>query len=62
LQRDIEGWVDVEFTVAANGAVQDVIVAETSHQMYFGDEAVSAVSQWRFEPRLIMGQAIPQRS
>jgi protein TonB len=62
LQRDIEGWVDVEFTVAANGAVQEVVVAETSHQMYFGDEAVSAVSQWRFEPRIFMGQAIPQRS
>jgi protein TonB len=62
LQREIEGWVDVQFTVATDGTVRDVVVAEASHELYFADEAARAVSQWRFEPRIFMDQPIEQRS
>lgn len=62
LDRGIEGWVDVEFTVGIDGAVRDILVAEASHERLFRNEAINAVSQWRFEPRIFMDQAIPQRS
>ncbi len=61
LTRGIEGWVDVEFTVGTDGATHDVNVAEASHEM-FSREAVAAVSQWQFEPRVFMNRTIEQRS
>ena len=62
LERRLEGWVDVEFIVAPDGAVRDVIIAEASHENFFRREAVAAVQQWRFEPRMFMGRQIEQRS
>jgi TonB family protein len=60
--RGLEGWVDVEFTVAANGTTSDIVVADASHEHYFRDEAIAAVREWRFEPRVFMGQSIDQRT
>jgi periplasmic protein TonB len=62
LERRVEGWVDVEFTVAPDGTVQAVGVVEASHENYFRREAVAAVQQWTFEPRVFMGRPIEQRS
>ena len=62
LERGIEGWVDVEFTVQADGKTTDVTVAGASHESYFRREAVAAVEQWKFEPRVFMNRAIAQRS
>lgn len=62
LERHVEGWVDVEFTVAVDGSTRDVSVADASHDNYFRREAVAAVEKWRFEPRVFMNRPIPQRS
>jgi TonB family protein len=62
LERGIEGWVDVEFTVGTDGTARDVFVADGSHETFFRREAVIAVEQWRFEPRVFMNRAIEQRS
>jgi TonB family protein len=62
LDRDIEGWVDVEFVVTPEGDTADITVAGASHERYFRTEAVAAVEQWRFEPVVFMGQPIPQRA
>jgi TonB family protein len=62
LDRRVQGWVDLEFTVAPDGAVRDVAITEASHENYFRREAVAAVQQWRFEPRIFMGRPIEQRS
>jgi len=61
-ERGIEGWVDVEFTVRADGSVSNVTVAGASHENYFRREAVAAVEQWKFEPRIFMNRPIDQRS
>jgi TonB family protein len=44
-----EGSVELEFTIAANGAVRDfVVVASTAPE--FEEPAVAALSRWRFLP------------
>jgi TonB family protein len=48
----IEGWVDVEFTVAESGNVKDVVVRASSTPGVFEDAAIKAVSQWRYQPVL----------
>ena len=58
----IEGWVDVEFTVAETGKVKDVTVRATSNPGIFEDAAIKAVSQWRYKPMLRDAQPTPIRS
>ena len=58
----IEGWVDVEFTVAETGKVSDVSVRSASAPGIFEDAAVKAVSQWRYKPVLRDAKPVPVRS
>jgi TonB family protein len=60
--RELEGWVDLEFTVERNGSTRDITVADASHERYFRNEAIAAVERWRFEPRVFMDQTIEQRA
>ena len=62
LERGIEGWVDIEFTVEPDGSTSHVTVAGASHDTFFRKEAVTAVEQWKFEPRVFMNRPIAQRS
>lgn len=62
LERGIEGWVDIEFVVRLDGRTEQVTVIDGSHESYFRNEAVAAVEQWRFEPRIFMGKPIAQRA
>jgi protein TonB len=52
------GWVEVEFTVAADGSVQNARAVSSSPPRVFDREAVRAIEQARFEPRLDKGQPI----
>jgi TonB family protein len=58
----IEGWVDVEFTVAETGKVRDVSVRSASIPGVFEEAAVKAVSQWRYKPVLRDAKPVPVRS
>jgi len=65
LDRGIEGWVDLEFTVEPDGSTSHVAVTGASHDTFFKKEAVAAVEQWKFEPReprVFMNRPIAQRS
>jgi protein TonB len=62
LQRGVEGWVELEFVVDADGSTTDIEIVDAAHGDYFGDAAVSTVGQWRFEPVSYLGRPIPQRS
>ena len=62
LERGLEGWVDIEFTVGSDGATRNIVVTEGSHDTFFRREATEAVAKWRFEPRQFMGRAIEQSS
>lgn len=61
-ERNIEGWVDVEFTVGTDGRTRNIVVTDASHDTMFRREAMDAVSKWVFEPRVFMGRAIEQTS
>jgi TonB family protein len=55
-----EGWVDVEFTVAPDGRVQDVAVTASSSRI-FHREALAAILSWHFEPVRQEGRPIAVR-
>jgi TonB family protein len=61
-ERNVEGWVDVEFTVGTDGKTRNIVVTDASHETMFRREATEAVSKWQFEPRSFMGRAIEQTS
>src|SRR5690606_587617 len=54
LDRGLEGWVDLEFTIGTDGTTRDVTVADSSHEVFFRREAVEAVQAWTFQPRVFM--------
>lgn len=60
LERNLQGWVDIEFTVGTDGKTRNVSVTASSHEAFFRREATDAVSKWQFEPRMFMGRAIEQ--
>jgi protein TonB len=62
LDRGIEGWVDLEFTVEPDGSTSHVSVTAASHDQFFRHEAMAAVEQWKFQPRVFMNRTIAQRS
>jgi TonB family protein len=61
-ERNLEGWVDIEFTVGRDGRTRSVVVTDASHETIFRREATEAVEKWLFEPRIFMGRAIEQTS
>ena len=61
-KNKIEGWVDVEFTVAENGKVKDASVRGVSIAGVFEESALKAVSQWRYKPVLRDAKPVPVRS
>jgi len=61
-ERNIQGWVDVEFTVGTDGKTRNIVVTDASHETMFRREAMDAVQKWQFEPRVFMGRPIEQTS
>jgi protein TonB len=61
-ERNMQGWVDVEFTVGTDGKTRNIVVTDASHETMFRREAMEAVQKWQFEPRVFMGRPIEQTS
>ncbi len=57
LQRGLEGWVRVEFTITSTGGVANAH-AVASNNSLFEAPAVAAVTRWRFAPRRIDGTSV----
>jgi len=60
-ERGIEGWVEVEYTVAADGTTRDAVVTAAEPAGVFDDAVLQAISGWRYAPRLVGGQPVEQR-
>ncbi|MEE4298112.1 MAG: energy transducer TonB [Pseudomonadales bacterium] len=59
--RAAEGWVDLEFTVAADGSVRDPRVLDSSARA-FVRPSLDALERWRFQPSSVGGRAVPVRA
>ncbi|HEX7048370.1 MAG TPA: energy transducer TonB [Gammaproteobacteria bacterium] len=58
LARGLEGWVLVEFTVTASGAVTGARVVEAEPQGVFDRAAVEAALKFKYKPRIIDGSPV----
>lgn len=56
--QDLEGWVDVEFTVALDGTAHSPRILESSIDGVFDRATLEAVASWRFEPATINGRPV----
>jgi protein TonB len=56
LQRGIQGYVIVEFTVTRAGAVRDPIVLESEPEGIFEQAALDSVVKFKYKPRVINGE------
>jgi protein TonB len=57
----MEGWVQLQFTVAPSGAVSDVVVIDADPKGVFDDAAMKAVSRWKYAPKILDGRAVERR-
>jgi protein TonB len=58
MERGIEGWVIVEFTISAAGTVKDPQVVDASPRSVFDRAALRAVRKWKYNPRIENGEAV----
>jgi len=59
--RRIEGWVEVEYTVAMDGTTREITVLQASPEGVFEDATLDAIGAWQYEPRVVAGQPVDQR-
>ena len=59
-RRNLEGWVEVEFTVTERGKVRDAKVRRSSAEV-FDKAAVAAINRWEFAPMMENGRPVPIR-
>ena len=57
LERGIEGWVTVEFTVSEMGDVVDPVIIEAEPAGIFDRAALKAVARFKYKPTIVDGQA-----
>jgi protein TonB len=58
LRQRIEGWVELTFIVTSDGDVSDVKVVDSQPRREFDREAMRALSQWKFKPRITNGKPV----
>jgi protein TonB len=58
INRQVEGWVQVQFTITAAGTVKDAIVVDALPRQVFEDAALKAIVRWRYNPKVESGAAV----
>jgi periplasmic protein TonB len=61
LERGIEGWAMVEFTISPTGTTKDVAAVASEPPDTFEQAAVRAVQSWKYNPKIQGGTAIERR-
>jgi TonB family protein len=59
--RNMSGWVELEFTVKADGSTGDIVVTNSNPRRTFDAAATNAIREWRYKPVIRDGQAVDQR-
>jgi protein TonB len=62
LRARTEGWVELSFTITANGDVEDVTVVDAEPRRVFDREATRALGQWKFTPRVEGGKPVAAKA
>ena len=57
-RRNIEGWVKVQVGVNTHGQPEQIRVLAAEPRGVFDANATRAISQWRFRPGQVRGQAV----
>ena len=60
LQYGKEGFVVLSFDVRADGSVHNIRVEDAEPKRIFDKAAKSALKRWRYQPRVVDGQVVPQ--
>ena len=60
--RNMSGWVELEFTVQADGSTADIVVTNSSPRKTFDAAAVNAVREWHYRPVIRDGKPVDQRA
>jgi protein TonB len=58
MQRGVEGWVHLAFTITEAGTTKDIEVVEADPVNVFEDAAVAAVRKYKYKPKVQNGQPI----
>ena len=58
LQRGIEGWVHLAFTITAAGTTADIAVVAAEPENVFEAAAIAAVRKYKYKPRMEQGTAV----
>lgn len=62
LVEGISGWVDIEFTIEADGSVSSPKVVDSNPRRLFDRNAIRAIYKWKFKPRIIDGKPVARRA
>jgi periplasmic protein TonB len=58
IRRELEGWVQVQFTITASGMVKDAMVVDAEPDDIFDDAALKAIARWRYNPKVENGAPV----
>jgi TonB family protein len=58
LDKGIEGYVILEFTVTKTGSLKDIKVIDSSPHGYFEHDAINAAYKFRYEPKIVNGEPV----
>ncbi len=61
-RQRIEGWVEMTFTIDVNGNVKNVAVVNAQPKRQFDREAMRALAQYKFRPRIEGGKAVESQA
>ena len=61
IERGIEGYVIVMFTVTKTGAIKDPVIVEAQPPTIFNRSALAAARKFKYKPRIVNGEPIEVR-
>jgi len=62
LEGLLSGWVEMEFTVARDGTVKDIVVVNAEPRRTFDAAAMAALKRYRYQPVVREGETVEQRA
>lgn len=60
IRRKVEGYVMVRFTIDPTGKPIDIQIQESQPKYIFDREAIYAIKKWKYQPKIVDGQAVSQ--